>query len=502
MNSPWRRMVMTLVVAVALLGFGGFRLATLHSDVAQTSATLRDGLPVTTYALPNVQTASAQAVVVLHGYTASGVIVRSLSTALARAGFVVAVPDFAGHGRNVSAAAPLDERVDQWRDQTLQVIEHLAADPRVDPEAGVGVVGHSLGALAAFEVTGGDPALPIRTIVAVSPPSLDGLNATVPTVFLYGSLEMQSFIDASIDGEQSLRSAGARTDVIRIDGVEHVGIILSPETAHAAIRWLQGGAGSQPTSIPVTPPLLPLMLVIAGLVLIAGPAVRLALGPRITPARGPDFGKALIFITAALAAGASAAWLSAATHAAFPIEVGGYLVALFGVAGMVLWLLLKWWRRGLSHGDGQGSDPSVLRTTVGTLALTAFFIAVLALSAQASWSAFHLAGPRRWALPVMEMALIIFFIAESMLVRRQSARQQVVLMVAVRVLIVLTMAAGVHLLDAPRILVIQIPLIAILLALTGWWGHVVSRHTVEPWAVATVQAIPIAYAAATALPLQ
>jgi dienelactone hydrolase len=501
MNSPWRRMAMTLVVAVALLGFGGFRLATLHSDVTQTSATLRDGLPVTTYALPTVQTASAQAVVVLHGYTASSVIVRSLSTALARAGFVVVVPDFAGHGRNVSAAAPLDMRVDQWRDQTLQVIEHVAADPRVDPDAGVGIVGHSLGALAAFDVTRADSSLPVRTIVAVSPPSLDRLNVTVPTVFLYGSLEMQSFVDASIEGERSLRDAGSRTDVIRVDGVEHVGIILAPETAHAAIRWIQGGTGSAATSTPVTPPLLPLMLVIGGLVLVAAPAVRLALGPPITPARSPRPGKALAFITASLVAGAVAARVSAPLHVAFPIEVGGYLVALLGVAGIVLWLLLRRWRRSL-QGDGQGSDPSVLRTTVGTLVLTAFFIAVLALSAQASWSAFHVAGPRRWALPVIEIALITFFIAESMLVRRQSARQQILLMVAVRTLIVVTMAIGVHLLDAPRILVIQIPLIAILLALTGWWGHVVSRHTVEPWAAATVQAIPIAYAAATALPLQ
>jgi dienelactone hydrolase len=502
MRSRARASAITLVFAMALLCLGGWRLATLHSDVADSTSVLRDGTPVSTYALADLSPASAPAVVVLHGYTASSVIVRSLSTALARAGFVVAVPDFAGHGRNISAAAPLDARVDQWRDQVILAIARLASDPRVDPEAGVGLVGHSLGALAAFEAAGADPALPVSGIVAVSTPSLEGLDVRVPTTFLYGSLEMQSFIDASVEGERALRAAGSRTDVIRVDGVEHVGIILSPVTAHAAIRWLQGGSGSAPTSVAVTPPVLPLVLVILGLILIARPAARLALGSPITPARSPRPAKALIFIVVALIVGAAAAWVTRPLHGSFPIEVGGYLISLFLVAGLTLWALLKWWRRDLVHGDGQGSDISVLRTTVGTMALTAFFIAVVALSAQASWSAFHLGGPRRWALPIIELALITFFIAESMLVRRQSASKQALLMFAVRGLIVLTMAGGVHLLGAPRILVIQIPLIAILLGLTGWWAYVVSRHTVEPWAVATVQAIPIAYAAATALPLQ
>jgi dienelactone hydrolase len=499
MKSLTRRQVVALMIGLVLVGVGGFRLATLHSDVDTSSVVLRDGTPVVTYALPGLEPARADAVVILHGYTASGVIIRSLAASLARAGFVVAVPDFAGHGRNVAAAAPIESRVGQWRDQMLVVIENLAADPRVDSSRGVGLVGHSLGALAAFDVVNASPQLPVRAIVAVSPPSIDALDATVPTSFLYGAGELRDFVDAAAAGETALRDRGTPTQLVRVGGVEHVGIILSPVTAQTAATWLRA-SGSE-SAVTVTPPLVPLALVILGLMVMAAPAARLALGSRVRPSRGPHVRQVVAFTVIALGVGAGAAWLSRPLHSSFPLEVGGYLVTLFTTSGLVLWLSVRWWRRRTPEGDGQGSDSSVVRTTVGTLALTAFFIAALALSAQESWSAFHLGGPRRWALPAMEIALLIFFIAESMLVRRSSARLQAALMVMVRVLVVATMYAGVALLDAPRILVIQIPLIAILLALTGWWGYVVSRHTVEPWAAATVQAIPIAYVAASALPL-
>jgi dienelactone hydrolase len=494
--------LIVLGLGIALMAVGGLGLLRLESDLVVSHTVLPDGTPVVTRALPGIEAGEGRAAVVIHGYTASGTIVGMLAASLARAGFVVAVPDLIGHGRNQAPYPDGDERLALIDAQMVRVIDALAADRRVDRGAGVHLVGHSLGAIAVARVDPDRTALAVRSAVLVSTPSGTEIPNNVPTTLMYGALEPATFVEAADQGARRLEAAGVETQVISVPAVEHVGIILSPMTAHAAIRWFNGQTGAQPTPFDVRSPVAPLVLVVVGLLVVAAPLSRFVLGPPPASARGPRLGSALAWIAVALVAGAAAGWASAPLQAAFPLAVGGYLVAMFLITGVVLWLLRRRWVGGQPDGDGQPRDPHPWRTTIGGLALTALVISVLALSAQRSWSAFDLSGSRRWALPVLEVALLTFFMAETMVVRRASAVRHAALMVAGRLLLVVVMIAAVVQLEAPRILYLQVPLIGILLAVTGWWGYHVSRHSPEPWIVATVQAIPIAYVVASALPLQ
>ena len=75
------------------------------------------GLPVTTLR-PDVA-GTAPAVVISHGFAASGRLMDGLAIALARDGWLAVVPDHAGHGANHVISVfrqPIGSRLRQWRD--------------------------------------------------------------------------------------------------------------------------------------------------------------------------------------------------------------------------------------------------------------------------------------------------------------------------------------------------------------------------------------------------
>ena len=184
------------------------------------------------------------------------------------------------------------------------------------------------------------------------------------------------------------------------------------------------------------------------------------------------------------------------------MAVAGYLIVWLLTVGIVAGVgrrVLR--RRGLIPVDNQQPDPSVWRTSVATLALTALVIAVIALSAQVSWSTFDLVGARRTILPMIEAGLLTFFFAEELLVRRERVGRRLGLMLLHRGVIAGLLLAAVPLAGAPGILVLQVPLIALLFGFTAVMGVAVARATAEVWPVVTIQAIPMAYVVATSLPL-
>jgi pimeloyl-ACP methyl ester carboxylesterase len=489
---------LTAVTAVLLLLIGGFGLNQRNAGLDVSQDLISNTTPVTVLQVPDLPQGSAPIAVIVHGYTASSVIVGAAAEAIARAGFVVVVPDLPGHGRHVGDVAPRNERLAQLDDELDDVIGYARSLPAADSRQ-LHLVGHSLGALAALRAAARHE---VASIVSISTPSADDVNRSTPTLLMYGSLEPESFVDAADDAAAVLRDAGTRHEVRVIDRIEHVGIIVDARAISAMLTWL----GVDAVDVPLRTPLLPLALAMLGLALLAGPAVRLAIGSPLPAADGEPIpaGVSVVMMVGASAVGALAASAFPWVEDAFPLEVGGWLVTYFLVAGIVLWLgwglTVHRMRSAGRLAMRPGGDPSVLRTTVGTMALTAVLVLVLAFTARASWASFELVGQRRTALPIIELALITFFMAEALLIRGGHLRR-LGLALVVRLVIVASLVAGVTYIDAPRILTIQVPLIAVLLLLTAWWGHAMARSSREPWAVAVVQGVPIAYVMATALPL-
>ncbi|MGB9375466.1 MAG: alpha/beta fold hydrolase, partial [Jiangellales bacterium] len=116
------------------------------------------------------------AVVVAHGFSGSSRLMDGIGIALARAGWVAAMPDLSGHGGNL---AGLDSAV--LADEVLAVADWLAGRPDVTDRA---LLGHSMGAGASLDYATRDSG--IDAVVLISGGwRLDGPYRPPNALFLY-----------------------------------------------------------------------------------------------------------------------------------------------------------------------------------------------------------------------------------------------------------------------------------------------------------------------------
>ncbi|MFW6010213.1 MAG: dienelactone hydrolase family protein, partial [Actinomycetota bacterium] len=132
---------------VALLGLAAVIAAWVQTGAATSDLGFEqqrvEGVPIEVL-VPDAMTAPAPGVVVVHGLAGSGRLMRSTATALAAEGYVVAVPDLAGHGANRSPL-PGDDEMAVLSAEVGVALDVLADRDDVDPER-LGVLGHSMGA--------------------------------------------------------------------------------------------------------------------------------------------------------------------------------------------------------------------------------------------------------------------------------------------------------------------------------------------------------------------
>jgi len=525
------------VVALLLTVPATVAISRADSGIVRT-ATVVSGVPVTVLA-PDGAVGRLPGVVVAHGFASSSTIMESLGVALARAGYVVAMPDFRGHGEN-AAPLPLGPdgtvRADVLQDDLSVVVDWLALQPEVDPEH-LGLVGHSMGAGAVVRFAVADATGPQRidATVAVSLPSADDVpegDAAVPRdlLLMWGSAERPIFEAA---GEEALKAGypdgvvgqsygsgadGTARGTVVVPGVEHIGIVFSPVAAQQMVDWLDSTVAVGSTGHTVAPDskVLWLLVLLIGATVGFVPLARLAFGARrAEPSEHAPVVRARWVIPATVASALVASLggaLLVGRPALLPLSVADYTVVWFGVAGLVGWLI-TWWlgRRGAAGksvdvpGDETEAADSrprgVGRQVLATLALTAYLVAVLALASQHTWSDFAVVGARRWVLPVVEITMIVFFWADERLVARPARGRRVLLVTANRVIVVVALMLAVAWLGAPGVLILWVPLVALFFVLLAVCAHVVSGLTRERWAPAVVQAIPLAYVIASAFPL-
>lgn len=231
----WR--TATIVVASAVVMVAVWRLLAATAGLEVTSTTV-DGLPVTVMARADVSE-PAPGIVVAHGFAGSRQLMRTFGVSFARHGYVVALPDLAGHGAN---PAPLDREGDVLRDDVLAVADLLVRDHGVR-DGEVVLLGHSMGSGAVMRAGIEQPDAAVG-VIAVSPTDAE-VTDTLPRdlKLLAGALEGRFVANAQDLLARAGGPAGAPgTDgtarhIEIVPGVEHVTILFSPRAHAAAADW-------------------------------------------------------------------------------------------------------------------------------------------------------------------------------------------------------------------------------------------------------------------------
>ena len=485
------RWVWTLLAGLLLLA-GAVVLVTASGDVRRESA-LAGSVPVRVVSPPD--DARAPALVLSHGFAGSAAMMDPMASALARAGYVVLLPDLPGHGSN---ADPLAEGV---LEPAVGAAVALAAERT---GGAVAVAGHSMGAGAVTAWAAGEGSATTAATIAISLPSAEDLPADPARppnlLLLWGSAEQQRFVDAALDAlalghPDALPGAtygsaadGTARRAVEIAGAEHIAVVYRDQSAREIAAWLGGGSPRGDARW------IGLVLVLVGGVVLARPLlVDPVAGAAGSAGRvgegagGAGPWRAVGWLGACTAlAGLGAALLQGILEAV-PVAVAGYLIGWFACGALVLVVAA-----------GRVGSPAGTRLGLARGALAgAALAASLALPARLTWAEFALVGPRPWVLSLLLGVLGAWFWGEAGMLHGIDRWRRAAVLACSRVLVVAGLLAAVVLLDAPGFLTLTVPLVIPilgLLAVIAWWAR-------DPAAAASAQAIPLALAIAATFPI-
>lgn len=423
------------------------------------------GLPATTLRPPG--DGPFPAVVVSHGFSASGRLMDGIAIALARDGWLVVAPDHSGHGANHDPLTDAD-----LPGEVAGVVETLRSR---DDVTSVSLLGHSMGAGAATQAAADDPTL---AVVALSLPSADDLATDLTAIFAVGGLEPSRF------GEAAREASSRGYPVVTVDGAEHITILFRTATLTESVEWLDSVVGREASPVAADTRMLGVGAVYLGSALLFWPLSRVVVRRRVDGLRGPG-SRVPGWVAVPVGGVVAGLVLAAAPTLAelLPVAVGGYLAVLLALAGVVAAALARRWERPFVSAVVPG-------VVLGSLAAVA-----IAVPAQLAWAEVSLSGGRAVSVVALVAAATLFGWGEllagggylSMVVGR-------LLLTGVVVVLALTGAA-------PGFLTLLIPLLALLLPWFGAYGVRVRDLNGSPLAGALAQAPPVAVLVAITTPL-
>jgi pimeloyl-ACP methyl ester carboxylesterase len=221
-------------------------------------------------------------VLLFHGISANKKIMSYLARGFAEQGLRVYVPDLPGHGRTAGPFSPA--RAEQCGEALLR---ELLARGMISADRTI-LAGHSMGGAIAERLAA---RVPVAGLIAISPAPMrvaHGLSAEkllfsdppeLPphSLVMVGSLELESMrLNAS--DLVAARSDG-RTKYVEIQGATHVSILFSGVAMSSAQGWLKQVLQLAPTTaLPPHRPMIGALAGFVGILLIAGPFLREAVG--------------------------------------------------------------------------------------------------------------------------------------------------------------------------------------------------------------------------------
>lgn len=407
------------------------------------------------------------AVVVAHGFSGSSRLMDGIAIALARDGWVAAMPDLSGHGRNL---AGLDSAV--LEDEVLAVADWLGSRSDVTDLA---LLGHSMGAGAVTRAAVLEPGLPV---VALSLPDAGELDGGLTALFLVGSAEPERFGQAA----QQAADLGYATETI--SGAEHISILFRTQTLRASVEWLDAAVGRTSAQVGADWRMLGVGMAYLGSALLFWPLSAWAVRARVdgVRGRGPRVARWLVVPLAGLAAGGVLA-LVPVLGEVVPLLVGGYLAVFFGLTGAVGLLLARRWER-----------PFAVAVVPG-LGMGLYAALALGVPAQMAWAQVSLAGPRAVSFVALAIGVGVYSWVELLLARGYW------FVLAARLVLSALLAVLAVLGWAPGFLLLLVPLVVVVLAWFGAYGVRMARLTGSPMAGAAAQAPALALLVAITTPL-
>jgi dienelactone hydrolase len=506
-----------LLIVLVAAGAGIWLLAEADGDATRRHVTV-DGVPLDEVHPPTA--GRRPGVVVAHGFAGSARLMAQFGDSLAARGYVVVLPDFAGHGANTTHRLPDDGAGSDGSKAALQhdldvAVAHLRALPDVDP-ARIALVGHSMGASTVTRYAVAHPE--ITATVAISLPGSSAVRPDRPArlLLLVGALE---FPDFRAEAERAVGSGRPDRSMEIVPRVEHISILYARRTHRATANWLDDSFGATPADRSLPSPVRRLGGAAALLLaLIVGlyPVAWLLLGdtrrpgPRLTLRRLA--GEVAVAAVACAIAAVVARWLPTNR---LPLAVGNYVIGYTALAGTALLAYRKW--RPTTAEPAPSLPPSARPTALparptalparptalparptelAAPLLVGYAIAAVAVPLQLGLTHVVPVGARWWLLALVWAGLGLLAYAGDRLTGGNLVGTLAVSAVAVAVL---TAAAATGITYGFVLLVV--PLLAILLAWQAIWGAVLRRFAAPPWLIAAVGGLIVAWPVATTLPI-
>jgi dienelactone hydrolase len=494
-----------VVIAMALAVPAVWGIAVADSGVERSRVVL-GSVPMTVLK-PMGETQAKPAVVVVHGFAASSVIMEPLGRSFARAGYVVVLPDMSGHGANAESLSSDDEQRDPLQEDLLTVVGWLSEQPYADANR-IALVGHSMGAGAVTRFAITNPSAVQATVAISLPTAIDEQGRPRDLLLLYGAAEPARFVTAAREQAQLLYpeaqvnetygdlGSGDAVSLQVIPGVEHISIVWAPLTASLTLAWI-GGAVSGPTGpADVDPSWLWLTLLLTAGALAAIPLARILYrnSNAVWPTPRIPVARVLVVSVGGVIVAAVGASLVSEMNSIIPVAIGDYLGVFFAISALVLWAGA--WRSPWTSGT-RGFGEAV----VPALVMTSYVVLLLVVSARFTWASAAFVGPRWWVWIVLSMIFLAYFFAEARLISRPRLRTRIALMVINRGLVVIVLLASVSLLGAPSILTLLLPFMILLFIILGFIALVISTQASDRFGMALVQSVPLAAIVASSFPL-
>lgn len=345
-------------LAAILIALSLWALQSARAGLVIQPFAIPDGPPATLY-LSGLQPADAPrpVVVIAHGFAGSRQLMESYAVTLARAGYAVVSFDFMGHGRNPRPMSGDVTRIDGTTRLLVEELRSVARAARAAPfsDGRLAYLGHSMA--SDIIIRAAQEAPEVTAVVAISAFS-QAVTATRPANLLLIAGAWEAGLIR--EGERILRLSDplatpgsmtgdfARGDARRLviaPAVEHVGVLYSRTALAEARAWLDASFARPPGEDPPAMRGGWILLLLAGLVLLAWPLARsLPAGPPPPPIPRRTF-----LLAALLPALVVPLLLAPIETKVLPVLVADYLVLHFAACGLLVLLIL--WRGGHLRGQ-------------------------------------------------------------------------------------------------------------------------------------------------------
>jgi pimeloyl-ACP methyl ester carboxylesterase len=241
-----------------------------------------DGCRMATIIVEAPEGATHGSVVLFHGISANKKIMSYLARSFAEQGLRVYAPDFPGHGRTPGPFSPA--RAEQCGEA---LVRELLTRGAITRERTI-IAGHSMGGAIAVRIAS---RVPVAGVIAISPAPMRAAHGVSAEKLLFrdppvlpshslvmvGAIELASMRGNAADLVDSNKDG--TTKYLEIPGATHVSILFGRAATTAALGWAAQILSLTPAgTLPSHRPLVGALAGFAGILLIAGPFLREAVG--------------------------------------------------------------------------------------------------------------------------------------------------------------------------------------------------------------------------------